>query len=262
MAQRSVKGSPTLAEQIRRRRNELGLTIEEAASRAGVGTKTWSRYEAGESIRRDKCKGICKALNWNSLPDQDEEDARWLSIEECKKGGSWSTFLEENYGCLAALSFAVGSDIILDRINEDMEELVHLPAKTHIGQLGVSMLADDLPEQFLIQYDYEFLYRMRCALIALRGRAKVGSPMTARSVMEELLIYLCNEAAKFLVELSGGISDLDDEEELEYMANWMFDLFDDMDIVSYLYSDTYLELNHPYHFSRWDEQQFYMEEKR
>ena len=55
MAQKTIQGSKTLASQIKSRRNELGLTIEESASRAGVGTKTWCRYEAGESIRKDKC---------------------------------------------------------------------------------------------------------------------------------------------------------------------------------------------------------------
>ena len=47
MAQKKIQGSEDLARQIKSRRNELVLTIEEAASRAGVGTKTWSRYEAG-----------------------------------------------------------------------------------------------------------------------------------------------------------------------------------------------------------------------
>ena len=49
MAQKTIQGNQVLARQIRSRRNELGLTIEEASSRAGVGTKTWCRYEAGES---------------------------------------------------------------------------------------------------------------------------------------------------------------------------------------------------------------------
>jgi hypothetical protein len=43
MGQKSIKGSPELAKSIRLRRNELELTIEEASSKAGVGTKTWSR---------------------------------------------------------------------------------------------------------------------------------------------------------------------------------------------------------------------------
>ena len=258
MAQKSIQGSAVLAGQIRRRRNELRLTIEEAASRAGVGTKTWCRYEAGESIRQDKCKGVCKALNWNSLPDQDEEDDRWLSIGEYKRSKSWSTFLEENYGPVAALSFAAGSDIVWDKINEDMRELTNMPAGTHVGQLSASWLADDLPEQFLMRYDYEFLYRMRCALIALRHRAKAGSPMTAHSVMEELLLYLCNEEAKALIELNNGIKDFDDKEELDYIGEWVFDLFEDMDIVTFLNSDLYVSPDHTYHYSRWDEEQFFM----
>ena len=64
MATKSIQGNTDIAKKIKMRRNELGLTIEEAAKRAGVGTKTWCRYEAGESIRQDKYKGVCKALNW------------------------------------------------------------------------------------------------------------------------------------------------------------------------------------------------------
>ena len=48
MSQKVIQGTPKLADAIKGRRQELGLTIEEAASRAGVGIKTWCRYEAGE----------------------------------------------------------------------------------------------------------------------------------------------------------------------------------------------------------------------
>lgn len=89
MAQKTIKGSEKLAKQIRVRRNELNLTIEEAASRAGIGAKTWSRYEAGESIRIDKCKGICKALNWRTFPvDENEADERPL-VEEYRDHEAW-----------------------------------------------------------------------------------------------------------------------------------------------------------------------------
>ena len=57
MGQKTIMGSPELANSIKLRRNELGLTIEEAARKAGVGTKTWCRYEAGGAVRRDKGKG-------------------------------------------------------------------------------------------------------------------------------------------------------------------------------------------------------------
>ena len=72
MAQKSIPGNEILAKQIKSRRNELGLTIEEAASRAGVGTKTWCRYEAGEAIRSDKAN--CQTEN----RDRDEDsDCPW-----------------------------------------------------------------------------------------------------------------------------------------------------------------------------------------
>ena len=104
MAQKTIQGSETLARQIKSRRNELGLTIEESASRAGVGTKTWSRYEAGESIRKDKCKGICKALNWHAFPDQEGGENKGISIQEYKKHEAWSRFLENTFGDRAAMA--------------------------------------------------------------------------------------------------------------------------------------------------------------
>lgn len=255
MAQKTIKGNESLARQIKSRRSELGLTIEEAASRAGVGTKTWCRYEAGESIRRDKCKGICKALNWFSFPDQDEEKNENLSIQEYKNHEAWSKFLEEQFGVKAAMSFAAGSDILYDYINEDMAELSSLPAGTHIGQLSVSWMNGILPEQFLMHYDYEFLYRMKCTLCEMRMRAKSDLPMTAHSVMEELLIYLCNEEGTALIELSGGVCGAEDD--TVDLGEWVFDLFDDMDIISFLYSDIYLDSDHQYHFSHWSDRQFY-----
>jgi hypothetical protein len=42
----------------------------------------------------------------------------------------------------------------------------------------------------------------------------------------------------------------------------VFDLFDDMDIISCLYSDVYLDSDHSYHFSHWDDQQFYMDSNK
>ena len=254
MAQKIIKGNETLAKQIKSRRNELGLTIEEAAFRAGVGTKTWYRYEAGESIRKDKCKGICKALKWHSLPDQDGENTENISVQEFKNHEAWSTFLENSFGAEAAISFAAGSDILYDHIKEDMDELSSLPAGTHIGQLNISWLSSSLPEQFLMYYDYDFLYRLKCSLREMRMRAKNNLPMTAHSVMEELLIYLCSEEAFALIELNDGFYGIEDGNAAD---EWIFDLFGDMDIISSLYSNEYLDPDHPYHFSHWSEQQFY-----
>ena len=90
MSARIIKGSAELGRKIRSRRNELGLTIEDAASKAGVGTKTWSRYESGESIRRDKILHICKTLNWRALPVQEDTDSSEINIKEYKDSKLWS----------------------------------------------------------------------------------------------------------------------------------------------------------------------------
>ncbi len=258
MAQKTIQGNEALARQIKSRRNELKLTIEEAASRAGVGTKTWCRYEAGESIRMDKCKGICKALNWRVLPEQDEDTRDGVSTREYKNHEAWSPFLENAFGDKAAMSFAAGSDILLDHISEDLTELASMPMGSHLGQLSVSLLCGDLPKQFLMHYDYDFLYQMKCSLESMRQCAKYGYPMTAHSVMEELLLYLCNEEAAALIELGSGINRFEDDGAAS--EEWVFDLLGDADIVSCLYADVYLNSDHPYHFLHWNDQQFYTEQ--
>lgn len=93
----------------------------------------------------------------------------------------------------------------------------------------------------------------------VKSKAARGLPMTAHSVMEELIIYLCSEEAQTVLELQAecGGPEADD---LGVPSDWVFDLFDDMDVVTYLYSDIYVEPDHPYHFSHWFEQQFFMGE--
>lgn len=259
MAQRSIQGGKELARRIKQRRNELNLTIEEAASRAGVGTKTWSRYEAGESIRADKCRGICKALNWRDFPDEKSETKGKTLLEECRDCEAWSQFLADNYGTGAAAAFAAGSSILLDNIKQDLSDLASMPSGSHIGQLDASFISGELPPQFLMRYDYDFLYNMKCVLLQLRRRAKNGMPMTAHSVLEELIIYLCNEEAQALIEVGAGADDLADSEEWDDSEDWVFKMFGDVDIITFLYANTYLTEDDPFHFDHWCDQQFYMD---
>ena len=258
MAQKIIQGNEELARKIKLRRNELHLTIEKAALRAGVGTKTWSRYETGTSIRKDKCKGICKALNWRDFPDNEFVENRKPLTEEYKDNEAWSQFLADNYSPMAAIAFAAGSDILLDYIEQDLSDLASMPSGSHIGQLNTSFISEALPSQFLMQYDYNFLYQMRCTLLQLRMRAKMGIPMNAHSVMEEMLIYLCNEEAKVLVELSVCADEPNDSLGFDDLENWVFEMFDDMDIITFLYSNQHLSKEHPFHFKHWNDQQFYM----
>ena len=122
------------------------------------------------------------------------------------------------------------------------------------------MLRDDLPEQFLMHYNYDFLFRMKSVLIRMRARAKHGKSMIAHSVMEEMIFYLSSEETTVLMELSadkGGFAD----EISDYSSDWVFDLFDDMDIVTCLYSDMYIDPEHIYHFTHWFDYQFYIDAK-
>lgn len=250
MAKKSIGGSLELAKKIRARRTELGLTIEEAARKAGVGIKTWCRYESGESIRQDKGKGVCKALNWKLLPTNDDSENP-LKAENYRGHKAWSEYLEKNFGEIAAVSFVIGSDILLDYIREDMQELSSKSKDTHIGQLGASYLAPILPPQFLMEYNYEFLYRLKASLITLRERANLGDDMSAHSVLEEILYVLIVNESEILVESDSRL------EAEDGWKDWVFDLFDDEDVLTYLYSDTYLSPNDDYHFSHWMDKVFY-----
>lgn len=134
-----------------------------------------------------------------------------------------------------------------------------MPAGSHLGRLSVSWLCSDLTEQFVMHYDYDFLYRMKCTLQNMRTRAKYGYPMTAHSVMEKLLLYLCNEEASMLIELNDEINRFEDVTLLP--KSGMFDLLGDSDILSWLYADMYLDAEHHILFFTGD-QQFYTEQDK
>ena len=269
MPPRTKEGSAGLADAIRQRRCELGLSVEEAAHRAGVGIKTWFRYESGSSIRSDKVKGVCKALSWPALPMQEDatvrngEEYAWLeSIGPSHK--AWSSKLNEVFGHKAAVSFAVGSDILLNYLNEDLGELSKMPAKTHLGELGCSWLADLLPQQFLPQYTYEFIFRLRTVLLRYRMRAGHGQEMRAHSPAEELLVRLIRDFSFDTIEgwvpKLGDNSLADDQwQEAEGWKEWPEDLCGDDDLSMFLDDGHWVEEGDPYHFDRWFDLQFFLD---
>lgn len=269
MPPRTKEGSAELADSIKRRRCELGLSAEEAARRAGVGAKTWFRYESGSSIRSDKIKGVCKALSWPTLPAQDDEakgvgeEYAWLdSIDESHQ--AWSSRLVETFGRKAAVSFAVGSDILSDYLDEDLSELARLPVGTHLGELNCSWLVDYLPQQFLPRYTYEFTYRLRSVLLQYRARARCGREMRAHSPAEELLVRLIrdlsfDEVEGWNPELEDGASSDARWQEAEGWKDWPEDLCDDDDFGMFLDDGRWVERGESYHFDRWFEPQFYLD---
>lgn len=246
MGPKRIQGSQELGQEIRERRLELDMTIEEAAREAGVGIKTWCRYEAGGAIRNDKKRGICKALIWRYLPGEEEAYKNDKSLQEYMKSDSWSDVIAEAYGKYAATAFVIGSEILLDEINQDMEELSKRPQGTHIGELDFSVLADIMPAQFLMRYEYEFLYAMKSKLKNLCAWVKNGN-MRIHSVLEEILLYLVMEEAEILMDSMNPTED---------WREWIYDICGDADMEMLLYEEQYVTGDNIYHFDYWLEEQF------
>lgn len=249
-----VNGSKKLGSKIRARRIELNMTIEEASAKAGLGLKTWSRYEAGGSIRCDKISSVCKVLKWHKLEDEDV-CADSIKSESYKHDEAWSQYIADDFGENAAMSFIIGSEILLDHIDEDLFALSKKPRDMHVGELSFSWLHDELPPQFYMRYDYEFLYSMRACVLKYREAAKSNISFVAHSVLDELILYLIMEESRPLME--EYVSEIVDDEMPDW-DGWVFNLFGDMDIYTFLFSDLWLSEDHPYHFSKWREEQFYI----
>ena len=263
MAPKTIKNNPELGKAIKNQRNKLNLTIEEAASKTGIGTKTWSRYESGEPIRSDKIRSLCKTLNWAALPDIDGVDrGAKVDFNDYMNNKAWSPYLRECFGKYAALSFVIGSEILLDELNADLAELSKMPKGSHIGEVSSSFITPIMPKPFLMRYDYEFIWALRNTLIHLRKIAPYTRDMVAHRVIDELVLYLVVEESRFLMEeMEFDFSTENDKDEYADWDKWLFDLFDDMDLITFLYSNMYiLNPDDTYHFNNWFKQQFYISE--
>lgn len=254
MPPRTKTGSRELGDAIREQRTVLGLTIEDAAARANVGAKSWGRYEAGQAIRSDKVRGVWRALGWTSLPtsvgdETDSEAARLRTVSD--EHEAWSESLQEFHGRACAITFAVGSDLLIDHAREDLESLSREPRGTHIGQLGHSWFVGDLPAQFLPRYDYDFMYSLLAAGHALRKRARHGH-LVAYTVLEEIALYLIFGEGEMFAEMDPDLFKNED------WRGWVGEILGDLDLVWLLYSSTNVLIPADgYHFDKWLEHQFW-----
>ena len=198
-----------------------------------------------------------------------------INLSEYKESKGWSTFLETNFGILSAIHYAAGSDLLLDALEHEMHELSRMPRGSHVGQINSSVLKDNLPQQFMTRYDYDFLYKFRSELIDMRMRAMDGLSIIAHSVAQELIIYISNEMGKVAIESDENVkkliaengsfydklsSDIENEELDKinlYNEDWVFDLFGDADILSELYSGRAVAKGNAYHIKHWFDEQFF-----
>ena len=198
-----------------------------------------------------------------------------INLSEYKESKGWSTFLETNFGTLSAILFAAGSDLLLDALEHEMHELSRMPIRSHVGQINSSVLKDNLPQQFMTRYDYDFLYKFRSELIDMRMRVMDGLSIIAHSVAQELIIYISNEMGKVTIESDENVkkiiaengsfydnlsSDIENEEldkKKLYNEDWVFDLFGDADVLSELYSGRAVAKGNSYHIKHWFDEQFF-----
>lgn len=266
MAPKTIPVDEELARQIKQRRLELGLSIEEAASRAGVGAKTWGKYESGQAIRYDKAASVCKVLKWKQFPDDEAANCSNENAEDdmFKIGAShesWSQYLNDQFGYKAAVSFAFGTDILLDYLDQDIEQLSACPRGTHIGEINGSWMADLLPAQYLTRYDYEFLFRLRANLIEYRMKAKHGLDLTAHTVAEELLVRLIRDASFDLVSNWNGNNGYEKRNEAqpnEDWTEWPEEICGD-DFTLFINVNSWTPKGDQYSFENWFKPQFYLD---
>jgi transcriptional regulator with XRE-family HTH domain len=271
MAPRVILGSPELGAAIRQRRSILGFSIAEAAKRAGVSEKTWGRYEVGESIRTDKARAVCRTLGWSEsdLISHDVSDSDAFDIPNSFDIGpsheAWSPFLQQVYGRRAAMGFAIGSDTVLDGLNDDIENLGKMPRGSHIGELEYSLLADLLPKQFLLRYDYDFMYKMRARLCHIREQLHLNKDFQIHMAADELLLALSFTDAYPLEDWVPENDPKDDtflDDSLpweEYSEEVVGGICGDID-YQLMYSKQLIPCWLPYHFDNWFVHTFHEED--
>lgn len=282
MTTKSIKGNEETSEMIKKRRKELGLTVEEAAHRAGVSTKSWTRYEHGEPIRSNVYSNVCDALNVTDLEgciDADIFEAE-KELERIKKSCYWSQALADKYGEMAAASFAEGSTLLKQTLDRHMAQLESMPAGTHIGEIH-SVLFNSLPHQFLTRYDYEFLYILRNTLDEMEREMSQKKEFTVCTAMDVIvlnlmvqrfkkhcqticaeLVHVCKKAKIGDECLIGCKTEEERQQERELFdsekggdlnwAEWVYDVFPGPGMMTYfnLYCDS-VTPDSPYHFAHW-----------
>lgn len=105
-----------------------------------------------------------------------------------------------------------------------------------------------------MEYD---IYSHSNNIDCFRMRAKEVIKLVANSVLNEICLYLIMEESTILIEnIVEQLSD-EDLEHFIYPNNWAYDLFDDIDVYTLLYSWFYLNTDNTYHFSHWLGNKFY-----
>lgn len=209
-----------------------------------------------------------KELNQSIIKEEDfeewmkrenEEIDKIINTDEYRNNEKWSQYLADTFSNFAAVSFIVGTDILGDILDDNINILSHMPKGTHIGEISEenyhtifsSYLPEMLPKQFLTYYNHEFLSLLKTRLNNFVSLAKKNETILAHSILDEILFYLILQSSfHFFDEVEDELKEHDCDE-------WIFDMFDDMDIITFLYSDMHISKQNTFHFDNWATNQFY-----
>lgn len=249
--------SQELKQVVITKRQHLAMNTEEASRRVGIAPKTWSEYEEDGRLPIHMIPRMCKAIGIQSLPSLSDTELHLPSQDNIRLRDlySWSPYIAKTLGKKAALSYAIGSTILISDIDLALQELKELPRRTHIAELDSSLLSSVLPRQFAMEYDYEFLFALRARLLYIVRELHSRDSFSVHTVLDELILH-------FILQLSTPIiacwnpaepTELDEDWNV-----WKASLCnDDDDLESFLYTEwMWLSAERTYHFSHWLEPAF------
>lgn len=273
-----------LKDNIRKRREELGLTVEEAAGKVGVSAEDWARWEEEGAVRMERIEALTNLLGEEVLKYYQPEFCIF-DLDEFRSRPYWSSYLEKEHGIAVAVAFVYGYEMLHDHILDDIDSLRSLPEGSLLRDHEWSQLIDMLPDAFEDRYDMAFLLRLQSANDAFAKAAGEGKRIIAHTVLEELTLLLNNLLSQVMMEIEGTaalkelFTDQMNAEEAEekdddYFDNWppenylnvsawqdwVYNVLGDDDIGLFLYTDC-MPVIPEYHYDNWLLPQFYMHEE-
>ena len=116
-----------IGEKIKKRRKELGLTLDEVAEKVGVGKSTVQKWESGriKNMRRDKIELLAQVLDMSPLDFV--STSQLLDIAE-KTINQEKLVIEE----VEQIFGKNVSDLGIIKLLERMEELIETPKYSHL----------------------------------------------------------------------------------------------------------------------------------
>lgn len=167
-----------------------------------------------------------------------------IPVSIFQEDDAWSSEIAERYGDGTAVAFVLGSSLLLEELENDLDQLSKMPRGTHIGMLKHSWLTDMLPDQFLMSYDYDFIYYWSTVIFDLRDRAaNPNVTLMTNTLLEDISLFLIMEESDLIID---KILPKDAYKE----ENWAFYYIGDSKFLDQIQGRPTLSIHTPRHTPR------------